>query len=36
MKGKFSQLIDDFRTDVTEIVDFGKLDLYDDSAKIKW
>ena len=33
-KGKFSQLIDDFRTDVTEIVDFGKLDLYDDSAKL--
>ena len=33
-KNKISQLIDDFRTTVTEVVDFDKLDIYKDSAKL--
>lgn len=33
-KGKISQLIDDFRTEVSEIAEFGKLNIYDDSAKL--
>ena len=33
-KGKISQLIDDFRTDVIETVEFDKLDIYENSAKL--
>jgi len=33
-KGKISQLIDDFRSEVSEIAEFGKLNIYDDSAKL--
>ena len=33
-KGKISQLIDDFRAEVSETVDFGKLNVYDTSAKL--
>lgn len=33
-KGKISQLIDDFRTEVGEITTFGKLNFYQDSAKL--
>ena len=33
-KGKISQLIDDFRKDVYEIAEFGKLNIYDNSAKL--
>ncbi len=32
--GKISQLIDDFRSEVSEIVDFGKLIFYGESAKL--
>jgi len=33
-KGKISQVIDDFRKDVSEIVEFDKLDIYDENAKL--
>jgi hypothetical protein len=33
-KGKISQLIDDFRTDVSELVEFGKMNIYPTSAKL--
>ncbi len=33
-KGKVSQLIDDFRSEVSEIAQFGKLNIYDGSAKL--
>ena len=33
-KGKISQVIDDFRTEITEMVDFGKLQIYNNSAKL--
>lgn len=33
-KGKISQLIDDFRSEVSETVEFGKLNIYNDSAKL--
>jgi len=33
-KGKVSQLIDDFRTEVSETAEFSKLDIYSDSAKL--
>lgn len=33
-KGKISQMIDDFRSEVSEITDFGKLNIYDGSAKL--
>lgn len=33
-KGKISQLIDDFRVEVSETVEFGTLNIYDDSAKL--
>lgn len=33
-KGKISQLIDDFRSEVSEITEFGKLNIYNDSAKL--
>jgi hypothetical protein len=33
-KGKISQLIDDFRVEVSEIAEFGKLNIYPDSAKL--
>ena len=33
-KGKISQLIDDFRAEVSELADFGKLNLYSNSAKL--
>jgi len=33
-KGKISQLIDDFRTEVSEIAEFDKLHIYPDSAKL--
>ena len=33
-KGKISQLIDDFRTEVSETAEFSKLDIYSDSAKL--
>jgi hypothetical protein len=33
-KGKISQLIDDFRTEVSELADFGKLNLYSNGAKL--
>lgn len=33
-KGKISQLIDDFRTEVSELVDFGKLIIYPNSSKL--
>jgi len=33
-KGKISQLIDDFRSEVSEICEFGKLNIYDNSAKL--
>ena len=32
--GKISQLIDDFRTEVSELVDFDKLIIYPNSAKL--
>ncbi len=33
-KAKISQLIDDFRVEVSELTDFGKLIFYQDSAKL--
>jgi hypothetical protein len=33
-KGKISQLIDDFRAEVSEIAEFDKLHIYSDSAKL--
>ena len=33
-KGKISQLIDDFRAEVSEIAEFGQLNIYDDNAKL--
>jgi hypothetical protein len=33
-KGKISQLIDDFRAEVSETVEFGQLNIYDTSAKL--
>jgi hypothetical protein len=33
-KGKISQLIDDFRTEVSETVDFGTFNIYPTSAKL--
>jgi hypothetical protein len=33
-KGKISQLIDDFRAEVAETVDFGKMNIYSTSAKL--
>jgi hypothetical protein len=33
-KGKISQLIDDFRAEVSELVEFDKLHVYEDSAKL--
>lgn len=33
-KKQISQLIDDFRTEVSELVEFDKLHIYDDSAKL--
>lgn len=33
-KGNISQLIDDFRSEVSELTDFGKLILYEQSAKL--
>jgi hypothetical protein len=33
-KGKISQLIDDFKTEVSEIAEFDKLHIYPDSAKL--
>ena len=33
-KGKISQLIDDFRTEVSEIADLEKMDIYDNSGKL--
>lgn len=33
-KGIISQLIDDFKKEVSELVDFGKLQIYSDSAKL--
>lgn len=33
-KGKISQLIDDFRSEVSEIAEFGRLNIYSDSAKL--
>lgn len=33
-KGKISQIIDDFRREVSEIAQFDKLDIYPDSAKL--
>ena len=33
-KKQISQLIDDFRTEVSEIVEFDRLHIYDDSAKL--
>jgi hypothetical protein len=33
-KGKISQLIDDFRTEVSEVVKFGKLQIYPNGAKL--
>jgi hypothetical protein len=33
-KGKISQLIDDFRQEVSETVDFGSFDIYDNSGKL--
>ena len=33
-KGKISQLIDDFRSEVSELADFGKLSFYSGSAKL--
>ena len=33
-KGQISQLIDDFRSEVSELTDFGKLTLYEQSAKL--
>jgi len=33
-KGQISQLIDDFRSEVSEITQFGKLSIYDDNAKL--
>lgn len=33
-KGQISQLIDDFRTEVSELTDFGKLMFYEQSAKL--
>jgi len=33
-KVKLSQLIDDFRTEVSEITEFGQLNIYDDNAKL--
>lgn len=33
-KGKVSQLIDDFRAEVEETVEFGKMDIYESSAKL--
>jgi hypothetical protein len=33
-KGIISQLIDDFKKEVSELVDFGKLQVYSDSAKL--
>lgn len=33
-KSKIAQLIDDFRSEVSELTDFGKLIIYNDSAKL--
>jgi len=33
-KQKISQLIDDFRKEVSELVEFGRLDIYDENAKL--
>lgn len=33
-KGKISQLIDDFRQEVSETVDFGTFEIYDNSGKL--
>jgi hypothetical protein len=33
-KGKISQVIDDFRKEVSEIVEFDKLDIYEENAKL--
>lgn len=33
-KGKVSQIIDDFRSEISELVDFGKLQIYNNSAKL--
>lgn len=33
-KGQISQLIDDFKTEVSEVAEFDKLNLYPDSAKL--
>lgn len=33
-KNNISQLIDDFRTEVSELVEFDKLHIYEDSAKL--
>jgi hypothetical protein len=33
-KGKISQLIDDFRAEVDETVEFGKMDIYEASGKL--
>ncbi len=33
-KQKISQLIDDFRKEVSEMTEFGRLDIYDENAKL--
>lgn len=33
-KNNFSQLIDDFRKEISKLVEFGKLNIFDDGAKL--